>query len=83
MKNKARIAAIIFALSLLVGCSSAGVQQAYDLYDAHVDRSLVAGHDEMRGNYVEVRISPRRAAADGKSAKPPLPILTPKHSTPP
>ncbi len=71
MKNKMRLAAIIFALPLLAGCSGAGVQQAYDFYDARVDRSLVAGHDDARGDYVEVRFSPKRIdrvnGTDGKA----------------
>lgn len=43
---------------VLTSCTRLG--EAYAFYNAHVDREVVAGHDDTRGNYAEVRFSPHR-----------------------
>lgn len=55
------------ALTTLAACQGGGadLSQAYALYDSRVERELVAGRDEVRGNYVEVRFSPK--GRDGKA----------------
>jgi hypothetical protein len=66
---------IVFAV-LLSGCAQMG--QAYATYDSSFERELVAGHDSLRGDYVEYRVKPRprenaetlkaeRLKADGKA----------------
>lgn len=53
------------AALFLGGCAGGGnlepaVSQVYRAYDARVSRELVAGHDDLRGSYVEVRFSPKK-----------------------
>ncbi len=60
------------AAALLAGCSggelAGSAARAYGVYDARVEREIVAGHDDARGNYVEVRLSPRsRSASAGNT----------------
>lgn len=50
---------LVAAAVLLAGC--AGGAAAWQAYDARFDREVVAGHDDARGNFVEVRISPHRS----------------------
>jgi hypothetical protein len=68
------VLAVVAAL-LLSGCPA--MQQAYATYDAAYERELVAGHDSVRGDYVEFRVKPRpralttiatSAASDGRNA---------------
>jgi hypothetical protein len=47
----------IGVLLLLSGCAQMG--QAYATYDANFEREMVAGHDSVRGDYVEYRVKPR------------------------
>lgn len=63
----------------LGGCAGGGnlepaVAQVYRAYDARVSRELVAGHDDLRGSYVEVRFAPRgiphARETDGKAVVP-------------
>lgn len=66
----ATAALVIFAMSF-GGCGGnessavAAAERAYAVYDSRVDREIVAGHDDTRGNYVEVRISPKKRAEVG------------------
>lgn len=63
-------AALVLAAVFLAGCPA--MQGAYATYDAAFDREFVAGHDSVRGDYVEYRVTPRRSnrtdGADGKAA---------------
>ena len=63
------LALAVLALAMLAGCAGGGriadggwrmAEGAYEFYDARVEREIVAGRDGARGNYVEVRLSPRR-----------------------
>lgn len=65
------VAAIaVVAALLLTGCPT--MQQAYATYDASYERELVAGHDSVRGDYVEYRVKPRARISthtqDGRGA---------------
>ena len=71
----ARPALLLLAGLLLSSCTQ--LAGAYRAYDAAFEREIVAGHDDARGNYAEVRWSPRRsgggdtaATADGKAVRP-------------
>jgi hypothetical protein len=51
---------------VLSGCARLG--EAYALYNAHVDREIVAGRDEQRGNYAEIRWSTKAKAGSSSAA---------------
>lgn len=67
LRRATLLALFITALTTLAACHGGGadLSQAYALYDSRVERELVAGRDEVRGNYVEVRFSPK--GRDGKA----------------
>lgn len=65
------------AMALLAGCAGGvdvgpALVDAYHIYDARVDRVVVAGHDDRRGHFAEVRLSPRRDIAADSTARGPM-----------
>lgn len=68
----ARPALLLVAGLLLSSCAQ--LAGAYRAYDSAFEREIVAGHDSVRGDYVEYRWKPRQtggadtaATADGKA----------------
>jgi hypothetical protein len=66
-----RPALILGAVLALTGCAAMkdggwqmaeAARGAYEFYDAHLEREVVVGHDAQRGDYAEVRWSPRAKA---------------------
>lgn len=59
------VALLCLCAAGLVLSSCSQLAEAYRVYDSHLDREVVAGHDDARGNYAEIRWSPR--TGDGKA----------------
>jgi hypothetical protein len=69
-------ACAVLAVASLNGCATGDVVEAargaYEFYDAHLEREVVAGRDDARGNYYEVRWSPRSPAPTNAGGTPAL-----------